>query len=443
MAEVPAGEPRLPLIAHRTPSFGALRHRNFRLFIFGQFVSLCGTWMQTVALGWVALELSNSALMVGLVTTLGALPVLLLTLYGGVVADRVNKRKALLLLQSLFLAEAVALVLLTAFDAITMPWVYGLAFFGGVVSAFEIPIRQSFLVELVGKSDLMNAIALNSSAFNLSRVFGPALAGTIIATLGSVVCFFLNAVSFFAVLLALIKIRPDPALAMVPTARRATLKEGVAHIFGSPWPRTLVILVAVFSVFGASFIAILPVYARDVLSAGPGGYGALLSAFGVGAAIGALSIAGVGHRFRREPTALWSGVVLGVVLILLGLMHYLPLALGMLMIAGLCMAMNAIMTNTVLQTGAPDHLRGQVVGFYSFIVVGLVPFGSLQAGWISEHTGSASAFLIGGSICLLAAVVAAWRMLRGVRGDSTTGAIHAEQLPLTAHRSPLTDSEPR
>ena len=436
MDEAPAGSPRSPLPAHRSPSFGALRHRNFRLFIFGQFVSLCGSWMQTVALGWLALTLSNSAFQVGLVTTLGALPVLLFTLYGGVVADRVNKRKALLFLQTLFLAEAIVLGLLDAFGAITMPWVYALAFFGGLVSAFEIPIRQSFLVELVGKSDLMNAIALNSSAFNLSRVFGPALAGTIIATLGTAVCFFLNAVSFLAVLIGLVMVRADPALAIERPTRRASLKEGVAHIFGSPWPRTLVALVAVVTVFGASFLAILPVYARDVLHAGAGGYGALLSAFGVGAAIGALGMAGVGHRFRREPTALWSGLAIGASLLLLGLVHNFGLAMVMLMVGGLSMALNAIMTNTTLQTGAPDYLRGQVVGFYSFIVVGMAPFGSLQAGWISEHYGTTSAILIGGVICFVAASWSAWKMLPGTRSPA------GEQFPLPAPRSPLPGQDP-
>jgi MFS family permease len=411
-------------------SFGALRHRNFRLFIFGQFVSLCGTWMQTVALGWLALTLSNSALQVGLVTTLGALPVLLFTLYGGVIADRVDKRKALFLLQSLLLCDALALGLLNAFGAITMPWVYALAFFGGLVSAFEIPIRQSFLVELVGKSDLMNAIALNSSAFNLSRVFGPALAGTVIATLGTAVCFFLNSASFLAVLIGLIMIRADPALALERYGRRAGLREGVAHIFGSAWPRTLVVLVAIISVFGASFIAMLPVYARDVLHAGAGGYGALMSAFGVGAAAGALSIAAVGHRIRREPTAVWAGLSLGILLVLLSLMHSLGLAIVVLIAAGLSMSLNAIMTNTVLQTGAPDYLRGQVVGFYSFIVVGLNPFGSLQAGWISEHAGTGMALLVGGSLCLVTAGSAAWRMRR------------FDQPPLSAPRSPLADEGP-
>jgi MFS family permease len=402
-------------------SFGAFRHRNFRLFIFGQFVSLCGTWMQTVALAWLALELSNSALKVGLVTTFGALPVLLFSLYGGVVADRVNRRQALILLQSLFLVEALALGLLTAFHAVTMPWIYGLAFLGGLVSAFEIPIRQSFLAEMVGKPDLMNAIALNSSAFNVSRVVGPALAGTVLAVAGSAVCFFLNAASFLAVLIGLLMIRQEPRLAGAVRPRPAVLTEGVAHIFGSPWPKTLVTLTALFTIFGASIIAILPVYARDVLHTGAGGYGTLMASFGVGAAAGALSIAAVGHRFRREPTAIWAGLSLGAALAILGLVHDLALALPLAVIGGLCMALNAIMTNTVLQTSAPDYLRGQVIGFYSFIVVGMAPFGSLQAGWISEHAGTSTAISLGGVVCLLAASYAAWRMLRGGRSEEGGG----------------------
>ena len=395
-------------------SFGALRHRNFRLFILGQFVSLCGSWMQTVALGWLTLELSNSALQVGLVTTFGALPVLLFTLYGGVIADRVNRRRALIILQSLLLCEALALGILTALHLVTVPMLYALAFVGGLVSAFEIPIRQSWQVELVGKDDLMNAIALNSSAFNLSRVVGPAIAGTLIATAGSAVCFLLNAVSFLAVLIGLVMIRPVASFALQVPARRAALREGVAHVFGRPWPRALVTLTAIFSVFGASFIAILPVYARDVLHQGPGGYGAIMSAFGVGAAAGALSVAAVGHRFRREGTALGAGITLGSGLLLLGLMHHVALALAFAVVCGLSMALNAIMTNTLLQSDAPDHLRGQVMGFYSFIVVGMAPFGSLQAGWISEHAGATTAILLGGGVCLLAAGYTAWKMLRRV-----------------------------
>ncbi len=392
-------------------AFGALRHRNFRIFLSGQFISQCGTWMQTVALGWLALVLSNSPLQVGLVTTFGALPVLLFTLYGGVIADRVNRRRSLLILQSLLLLDALALALLTAFHQVTMPLVYGLAAVQGTVSAFEIPIRQSWQVELVGKGDLMNAIALNSTAFNLSRVIGPAIAGTLVATAGSAVCFFLNAASFLAVLIGLTMIRPEATFTGEFPARRAALREGIAHVFGTPWPKALVSLTAALNIFGTSFIAIMPVYARDALRAGAGGYGALMSCFGLGAAVGALTIAGIGHRFRRERTAVVAALFLGTCLVLIGLVYHLALALALVLGAGLSMALNSIMTNTLLQTEAPDHLRGQVMGFYSFIVVGMSPFGSLQAGWIAEHAGTRVALGIGGSACLLVAGVIAWRMM--------------------------------
>jgi MFS family permease len=257
----------------------------------------------------------------------------------------------------------------------------------------------------------MNAIALNSTAFNLSRVIGPAIAGTLIATLGSAVCFFLNAASFLAVLIGLFLIKPDPALRSGGQSR-AGLREGIAHVFGSPWPKALVTLTAALNTFGSSFIAILPVYARDVLRSGAGGYGALMSFFGLGAAASAISIAAVGHRFRRERTAVYAGICMAVSLLVLSLVHQLGLALVVLLCAGLCLASSAIMTNTLLQTEAPDHLRGQVMGFYSFIVVGMAPFGSLQAGWIAEHQGTSVALQLGGGICLVVASAIAWRMLR-------------------------------
>jgi MFS family permease len=383
-----------------SPAFGALRNPNFRYFIAGQFISLCGTWMQTVALGWLALELTNSALQVGLVTFFGALPVLLFTLWGGVVAGRVNKRSALLLLQFLFLAEALALGFLTATGRITIEWVYALSLAGGVISAFEIPIRQAFLGELAGREHLMSAIAMNSSAFNVSRVFGPALAGTLLAAAGAAACFFVNAASFLAVLAGLFRI--DRALGRRVVTRSKGIRDGMRHVFGSPWPRALIVLTSLFTIFGVSFVAILPVFARDVLGTGAGGYGALTSGFGVGAAAGAISIAALGHRFRREPVLLWSGTGFAAAVFLLGLTRVFALAFPLMVVAGLCLALTAILTNTMLQTEAPEDLRGQVVGFYSFIVVGMAPFGSLQAGWLAEHLGAGTAVLLGGAVCLLA-----------------------------------------
>jgi MFS family permease len=406
-----------PLTAHRSPSlspqsFGALRNPNFRFFIVGQFLSLCGTWMQTVALGWLALELTDSALQVGLVTFFGALPVLLFTLWGGVVAGRVNKRRALLLLQFLFLAEALALGFLTAFGAITIQWVYALSLFGGMISAFEIPIRQAFLGELSGRDHLMSAIALNSSAFNLSRVFGPALAGTLLAAAGAAACFFVNAASFLAVLVGLFRIRVDQASSPGPAARRTGVREGMRHVLGAPWPRTLVILTGIFTVFGVSFVAILPVFARDTLGLGAGGYGALTSAFGVGAAAGAISIAALGHRLPREQVLLWAGSGFAVSVFLLGMTRHFVFAFAALLVAGLSASLNAILTNTMLQTEAPEELRGQVVGFYSFIVVGMAPFGSLQAGWLAEHLGAGPAVLLGGVVCIAGSIWARWHLGR-------------------------------
>jgi MFS family permease len=389
-------------------SIGAIQHRNFRIFIVGQFVSLCGTWMQSVALSWLVLELTNSTLKTGLVATLGALPVLVLTLYGGVVADRVNKRSWLIALQSLFLVEALALGVLTLLGAITVPWIYALALLTGVVSAFEIPIRQAYLVEMVGKSDLMSAIALNSSAFNLSRVVGPALAGFVTATFGSAACFFVNAASFLAVLIGLYRIDPATA-AGTPPGRRPGYRAGVDHVLGLPLLRALVTLTTIFTLFGASLIAILPAFARKELGVEVGGYGSLMSAFGIGAALGALTLAAIGQRFPRERVTFAAGIGLGASLLLLGLVHVFAVAAVLLMVAGLCMALNAIMTNTILQTSAPDEIRGQVVGLYSFIVIGLAPFGSAQAAWVGEHLGPSFAIGLGGLVCLGGAAFVTWR----------------------------------
>ena len=390
-------------------SIGALQHRNFRLFIGGQFVSLCGTWMQSVALAWLVLEMTDSTLKTGLVMTLGALPVLLFVLYGGVVADRVNKRFWLIVLQCLFLCEAIALGLLTLNHRITVPWIYALAAFTGLVSAFEIPIRQAYLVEMVGKTNLMSAIAMNSTAFNLSRVVGPALAGVVNAAFGPATCFFVNAASFLAVLIGLAMIDPSTTH-RVATGRRAGVRAGLDHVFSLDLPRALVTLATVFTLFGASLIAILPSFARKELGADVGGYGGLMAAFGVGAALGAITLAAVGKRFPRERVAFTAGIGIGVCLLILGLVHVFAVAVVVLIFTGLCMALNAIMTNTVLQTGAPDHIRGQVVGLYSFIVVGMAPFGSAQASWVGEQFEPSVSITIGGVVCLTAALLVSWRI---------------------------------
>jgi MFS family permease len=389
-------------------TFAALRHRNFRLFLSGQFVSLCGTWMQQVAQGWLVLELTDSPFAVGLVTTLGTLPILLLTLYGGVVADRVDKRRFVLLLQSLMLTEALALGVLTALHRITVHWVMGLAAFAGLLSAFEVPTRQALLVDLVGKDDLMNAIALNSSAFNVARVAGPAIAGVLLAAVGLAACFFTNAASFLAVIVGLLMMDTAPRRPDQREDAIAALAEGFRYIGENRWPRALVVLIAGFSIFGFPFVIMAPVLARDVLHVGASGYAALVAAIGLGAAAAAFFLAGFGKRYAKGRLLLAASLGFGGTLVGAALVSRFWPALTLFTLAGWAMAMNGILANTMLQIEAPDRLRGRVMGVYSFLVLGLAPFGSFQAGWVSEHLGVRFSIGLGGVACVLTAAATAW-----------------------------------
>ena len=387
----------------RSPAFASLRHRNFRLFLGGQFLSLCGTWIQQVAHGWLVLTLTDSALVLGLVSTLGSLPILLFTLIGGVVADRVNKRKFVMILQSLMLLEALTLGILTAFGWITVPMIIVLAVFFGTLTAFEVPTRQAFVVDVVGKEDLVNAIALNSSGFNLARVIGPTIAGVTIAAVGIAACFFLNAASYVAVLAGLAAMKLDPS-EVKPEKRemRTALKEGFAYVLGERWPRTLIFLTATMSVFGYSFMIMLPVMARDELGVGAAGYGLLLAGVGTGALAAALGLAAFSRKLRQGRMALSSAAAMGAGLLLLSLAPGLVTALLICVLTGCAMAATGISTNTLLQRLSPDHLRGRVMGFYSFVALGMAPFGSLQGGWVAERFGVRTSFAVGGVISLLA-----------------------------------------
>jgi len=388
-----------------TSVFAALRHRDFRLFLGGQLVSQCGTWVQTVAQGWLVLQLTDSAFAVGVVTALGSLPILLFTLYGGVVADRVDKRRTVLLLQSLMLLEALTLAVLTHQGWITVHLVAALAAFYGLLSAFEVPTRQAMVSEIVGRNDLMNAIALNSSAFNVARVIGPSIAGALIATVGLAACFYLNAASYLAVIVGLMMMQVRSPAEPSRSPAFGALKEGFGYIFGNSWPRALVTLIAAFSVFGASFLPMMPVFARDVLGLDADGYGAIVSAIGLGAAVGAIGMAATGSRIRSGRVVIITFALFGVMLTLGGYVREFWAALAVFTATGCLMAVNGILANTRLQLEAPDHLRGRVMGFYSFVVLGMAPFGAFQAGWVSEHFGVQTAFAVGGLTCILVAAL--------------------------------------
>jgi MFS family permease len=371
--------------------------------------------MQTIAQGWLVLHLTDSAFAVGLVTALGSLPILLLTLYGGVIADRVDKRRFILVLQSLMLLEALTLGVLTAVGLITVQWVMGLAVVFGLLTAFEVPTRQAFVAEIVDREDLMNAIALGSSAFNLARVIGPALAGVLIATLGLEACFFANALSYLAVIVSLIRMEAHHSRAPAAASVWTALREGVAYVFGNRWPRALVILVTTFSVFGFSFMPLMPVFARDALGLDASGYGVMVASIGVGALAAAFFMAAFGGRIRQSRLVLGSSTSFGALLLAASFAPDFGSAIVLYTICGGTMALSGIAANTMLQTEAPDELRGRVMGFYSFMVLGLAPFGSLQAGWLAERFGVRVAFAVGGLVCSAVPAGVAWWMGRLVR----------------------------
>jgi MFS family permease len=293
----------------------------------------------------------------------------------------------------------------------------GLAIFFGFLSAFEVPTRQALISEIVEREDLMNAIALGSSAFNVARVVGPAIAGALIATVGLAACFFANAASYLAVVasLLLMRIHPRPRPPAEPALE--ALREGFRYVFGNRWPRAIVTIIATFAVFGFSFMTMMPVFARDVLHLDARGYGALLSSIGVGAAVAAFFMAGLGGRARRARLILGSSVLFSLVLIGAALTAGFWSAALLFTAAGCLMALNGIAANTTLQLQAPDHLRGRVLGFYSFVVLGMAPFGSLQAGWIAEHFGVRTAVAAGGIVCLVVSGGVAWGMWVGERAE--------------------------
>ena len=394
--------------AARRYGLGALAHRNFRLFFIGQGISLVGTWMQNVGEGWLILTLTNSPFYVGLAAALSSLGVLLFSLYAGVVADRVDKRRVIVSMQVAFMLEAFTVSILVWTHVVAVWQVLLLATVLGIASAFDIPMRQSFIVEMVGKEDLMNAIALNSSLFNGARVIGPAIAGLLIGALGIAWCYFLNGVSYIAVIVGLLMMR----LPVVPRPTRTAsawsgFREVLVYLRGDRRLRVLMILTATLSVFGFPYIAMMPVFARDVLHRGATGYGALTSSIGIGAVIGALGVALASARIHaRGRLMLVGGTAFGVLLMLFAASRSLALSMGLLALTGCAMIVNNSLTNTLLQTTAPDHLRGRIMGFYSFVFVGMAPFGAFMFGLAAEHVGAPITIATGGAIVALAVTIA-------------------------------------
>lgn len=401
----------MPAARRSLNPFRALQiHRNFRLFWTGQTISLIGTWMQQVGQGWLALELTNSAFFVGLVAAAGTLPVLLFSLYGGVLADRRSKLNIVTVCQALLLLEAAALWWLTLTGSINVEWLLALATLGGVISAFEIPARQALTVELVSREDLVDAIALNSGGFNLARIIGPSVAAIVLAKLGLAWCFGINALSYFAVLGSLAFIRLPawtPVLNLVSPFEQ--LREGFHYIRETRAVSGVMGVIAIYSIFGFQYLTMMPVIARDLLGTGASGYGALLTFVGVGALSGALALAALGQRIRRGRLFRTTAFTFAVLTILFSFVRFVPLAAVMLLFLGLTMLINGALANGILQTVVPDELRGRVMATYVFVYVGFTPFGSFIAGAVARAVGVEWAIFSGGLVMLAYSMWAFWR----------------------------------
>ena len=401
--------PRLTPSRARPKSINPFRtlqvHRNFRLFWIGQTVSLIGTWMQTVGQGWLALELTNSAFLVGVVSAAGSFPVLLLSLYGGVIADRYNKLRVVIICQALLLAEAGALWWFTWTGRIDFVSLLVLTTLNGVISAFEIPARQAMIVELVSREDLVDAIALNSGGFNLARIIGPSIAAIVLAKWGVAACFGINALSYFAVLGSLFQVRlPRWVPREILVSPTEQLKQGFHYIRSNRPVTGLMGVVAVYSIFGFQYLSMMPVIARDVLHTGAGGYGLLLSFVGVGALTGALSLAGLGVRIKRGRLYNITAYAYAGLIMLFALMRSVHLAAAALLFLGLAMLINGALSNGIIQSVVPDELRGRVVATYIFVYVGFPPIGSFLAGLLADSIGVEWAIFGGGLVMLVYAL---------------------------------------
>ena len=404
--------PRVALGELLRTRFRSLTHRNFRLFWLGQIVSLIGTWMQSVAQGWLMHRLTGSAFMLGFLGFAQFLPVLLLSLWAGVVADRMDKRRLIFITQSLMLVQSAILATLVS-TGIVKPWmVVGLAFFFGIVNAFDLPARQSFLVEMVGKEDLPNAIALNSAAFNSARVLGPAVAGVTMAAAGEGVCFWANAVSFLAVLLVLARMDLAPTVAEHEPGKSAlaTLREGVGYALGTPQLRNLLLLLGVTTGLGFQYMVLLPVYAREILHTNESGYGLMVSAFGLGSLLSALVM-----TRRQDRWGLRRNLLVGLGSAALGMGGFawsraFPLTLVAGFLAGFGLILYVASTNTLLQLTTEDRFRGRIMSLYTFMFIGTAPIGSLMAGGIAQRWGAPVSTSVSAVVLLGGAVWVSYRL---------------------------------
>jgi MFS family permease len=384
----------------------ALRNRNFRLFVAGQLISLVGTWMQVVAESWLVYRLTGSSLLLGSVGFASQFPVFLVAPLGGIVADRKNRQHILVMTQAASMVLALCYAGLTITGRISVPQIFVLAALLGIVNAFDIPARQAFLVDMVGREDLMNAIALNSSMFNGARIVGPAVAGVLVAAIGEGWCFFVNGVSYIAVITGLLLMTVECRRRdITQTSPLEDLREGFQYVFHTRPIVWLMLLLAVVSLVGMPYAVLMPVFADKILHGGARGLGILMTFSGVGALCGALALA---MRSGLKGLGRWVAVAsggFGASLVLFSLSRNFWLSAAILVPVGFSMMTQMASSNTLIQAMVPDELRGRVMSVYSMMFMGGAPFGAFFGGVLADHLGAPMAVGIGGGVCVVAAFV--------------------------------------
>ena len=394
--------PPLNVRATAARTFRSLRVRNYRLFFYGQLVSVTGTWMQTVAQSWLVLNLTGSGVDLGLTVALQFLPMLLFGMWGGLLADRLDKRKLLVATQAAAGVLAVALWALVATGAVRLWMVYGFALLLGVVTVVDMPTRQAFVTEMVGPDEVPNAVGLNSAMFNIGRILGPAAAGVVIAWFGVAPAFLANGLSYLAVIGGLLAMRTEELfLGVAGTRRRGEVRAGLRYVWGEPTLRSTLFLVAVLGTFGFNFVVILPLLARYTFSGGAGLYSVFTSLMSVGSLAGALVAAS-----RARPSRallLGAGTAFGVSMLLTAAAPT-PLTAGLLLVAvGVAVMLFLATANTTLQLASDPALRGRVMALYGLLFMGSTPIGGPLLGWVSERWGPRTGLALGGAITLVAA----------------------------------------
>jgi MFS family permease len=391
-------------------TFRALRHRNFQLFFTGQFVSLTGTWMQSIAQSWLVYRLTGSVALLGAIGFASQIPVFLLSPFGGAVADRYNRHRIIIATQSTAMILAFILAFLTLTERIEIWHLFLIAIGFGLANAFDIPCRQAFVVDMVGKEDLINAIALNSSMFNGARIIGPAIAGFLVSAFGEGWCFFGNGVSYIAVIVGLLmmKIRIEPA--KHTGSAISNIIEGFRYAASTRPIRALLLLLGLVSLMGMPYAVLMPVFADQVLGGGSETLGILMGASGLGAVAAALTLASRKKVFGLGTWVAGASAAFGITITAFGYSRSLPLSLILLFIAGFSMMTQMSASNTLIQAMVPDKLRGRVMSVYSMMFMGMAPIGSLMAGSLAHTLGPSMTIAIGGLACTAGALIFSGRL---------------------------------